>query len=212
MTASCDTSPRILIADDQPDLLDALKLLLKGQGIEIRCGRRRRTPRVRALESRPFDLVLMDLNYTGDTTSGREGIDLLARVQQHDRLLPVVVDDRLGQRRSGGRGHAPRRARLRAEAVGQRAPARDAARRKSRRAARAARRRRRAARARRSAAHPDAPAARSRSRKSTAGSSRSRGSRPPASAATASTRSASATRASRSRSPTSSARAFRRRC
>jgi CheY-like chemotaxis protein len=44
-----------------------------------------------ALESRAFDLVLMDLNYTGDTTSGREGIDLLARVQVVDALLPVIV-------------------------------------------------------------------------------------------------------------------------
>ena len=46
---------------------------------------------VHALESRAFDLVLMDLNYTGDTTSGREGIDLLSRVQEFDRLLPVIV-------------------------------------------------------------------------------------------------------------------------
>jgi len=83
-------TPRILIADDQPDLLDALKLLLKGQGIEYDAVTSPDAA-VRALESRPFDLVLMDLNYTGDTTSGREGIDLLARVQALDRLLPVIV-------------------------------------------------------------------------------------------------------------------------
>ena len=90
MTVSCDMTPRILIADDQPDLLDALKLLLKGQGIEYDAVTSPDAA-VRALESRPFDLVLMDLNYTGDTTSGREGIDLLARVQALDRLLPVIV-------------------------------------------------------------------------------------------------------------------------
>jgi sigma-B regulation protein RsbU (phosphoserine phosphatase) len=83
-------TPRILIADDQPDLLDALKLLLKGQGIEYDAVTSPDAA-MRALESRPFDLVLMDLNYTGDTTSGREGIDLLTRVQALDRLLPVIV-------------------------------------------------------------------------------------------------------------------------
>jgi sigma-B regulation protein RsbU (phosphoserine phosphatase) len=83
-------APRILIADDQADLLDALKLLLKGQGIEYDAVTSPEAA-VTALESRPFDLVLMDLNYTGDTTSGREGIDLLARVQALDRLLPVIV-------------------------------------------------------------------------------------------------------------------------
>src|SRR5215208_1548673 len=90
MSVPCEMTPRILIADDQPDLLDALKLLLKGQGIEYDAVTSPDAA-VRALESRPFDLVLMDLNYTGDTTSGREGIDLLSRVQELDRLLPVIV-------------------------------------------------------------------------------------------------------------------------
>src|SRR6185295_5665035 len=90
MPVTCEMTPRILIADDQPDLLDALKLLLKGQGIEYDAVTSPDAA-VRALESAAFDLVLMDLNYTGDTTSGREGIDLLARVQAFDRLLPVVV-------------------------------------------------------------------------------------------------------------------------
>jgi sigma-B regulation protein RsbU (phosphoserine phosphatase) len=85
-----DVTPRILIADDQPDLLDALRLLLKGQGIEYDAVTSPEAA-VTALQARPFDLVLMDLNYTGDTTSGREGIDLLARVQEIDRLLPVIV-------------------------------------------------------------------------------------------------------------------------
>jgi sigma-B regulation protein RsbU (phosphoserine phosphatase) len=90
VSVSCDITPRILIADDQPDLLDALKLLLKGQGIEHDAVTSPDAALV-ALQTRAFDLVLMDLNYTGDTTSGREGIDLLARVQAFDRLMPVVV-------------------------------------------------------------------------------------------------------------------------
>ena len=90
MLVSCDMTPRILIADDQPDLLGALELLLKGQGIDYDTVTSPEAA-LHALRSRPFDLVLMDLNYTGDTTSGREGIDLLARVQALDRLLPVVV-------------------------------------------------------------------------------------------------------------------------
>jgi sigma-B regulation protein RsbU (phosphoserine phosphatase) len=90
MTATCETTPRILIADDQPDLLDALQLLLKGQGIEMAAVTSPEAA-LTALQTGSFDLVLMDLNYTGDTTSGREGIDLLARVQAHDRLLPVIV-------------------------------------------------------------------------------------------------------------------------
>jgi phosphoserine phosphatase RsbU/P len=90
MPVTCDMTPRILIADDQADLLDALKLLLKGQGIEYDAVTSPEAA-LAALSSRPFDLVLMDLNYTGDTTSGREGIDLLARVQALDALLPVIV-------------------------------------------------------------------------------------------------------------------------
>jgi sigma-B regulation protein RsbU (phosphoserine phosphatase) len=86
----CETTPRILIADDQPDLIDALRLLLKGQGIEFDAVTSPEAA-LNALRAHTFDLVLMDLNYTGDTTSGREGIDLLARVQEVDRLLPIVV-------------------------------------------------------------------------------------------------------------------------
>jgi len=86
----CDAMPRILIADDNPDLIDALRLLLKGAGIEFDAVTSPEAA-LRALQSRAFDLVLMDLNYTGDTTSGREGIDLLARVQELDRLLPIIV-------------------------------------------------------------------------------------------------------------------------
>ncbi|MEO6236383.1 MAG: SpoIIE family protein phosphatase [Vicinamibacterales bacterium] len=89
-SCGCTVTPRILIADDQPDLLDALTLLLKGQGIDYDAVTSPDAA-LHALETRAFDLVLMDLNYTSDTTSGREGIDLLARIRQIDRLLPVVV-------------------------------------------------------------------------------------------------------------------------
>lgn len=84
------TAPRILVADDQPAMLDALRLLLKTAGVEVH-GVTSPDAALAALRATPFDLVLMDLNYTGDTTSGREGIDLLARVQEIDRLLPIVV-------------------------------------------------------------------------------------------------------------------------
>jgi sigma-B regulation protein RsbU (phosphoserine phosphatase) len=90
MPVSIDAPPRILIADDQPDLIDALRLLLKGEGIEFESASSPDAV-MHALRSRAFDLVLMDLNYTGDTTSGREGIDLLTRVQELDKLLPVIV-------------------------------------------------------------------------------------------------------------------------
>ena len=90
MTTACAAQPRILIADDQPDLLDALRLLLKGAGIGMDAVTSPEAV-VDAVAGEKYDLLLMDLNYTGDTTSGREGIDLIARVQQRDSLLPVVV-------------------------------------------------------------------------------------------------------------------------
>ena len=90
MMPACAVQPRILIADDQADLLDALRLLLKNEGIEMETVTSPEAV-IEAVGTRAFDLLLMDLNYTGDTTSGREGIDLLARVQELDALLPVVV-------------------------------------------------------------------------------------------------------------------------
>ena len=90
MSGTCAVSPRILIADDQPDLIDALRLLLKGEGIDVVAVSSPEAA-VSAITATPFDLLLMDLNYTGDTTSGREGIDLLSRVQAVDSLLPVIV-------------------------------------------------------------------------------------------------------------------------
>ena len=90
ITTTCGIQPRILIADDQHDLLDALRLLLKAEGI-LMDSVTSPDAVVDAVCRQTYDLLLMDLNYTSDTTSGREGIDLLARVQQHDSLLPVVV-------------------------------------------------------------------------------------------------------------------------
>jgi phosphoserine phosphatase RsbU/P len=90
MSLSCALQPRILIADDQPDLIDALRLLLKGEGIQIEAATSPEAA-LAAIATGSFDLLLMDLNYSGDTTSGREGITLLSKVQTLDNLLPVVV-------------------------------------------------------------------------------------------------------------------------
>jgi DNA-binding NtrC family response regulator len=81
---------RILIADDQPDVLEALRLLLKAEGYLTESTA---SPDgiVTALKSKDFDLVLMDLNYSRDTTSGQEGLDLLTVLQAMDSALPVVV-------------------------------------------------------------------------------------------------------------------------
>src|SRR5688572_12158095 len=81
---------RILVADDQSDLVDALRLLLKPEGIAV-FAVHSPDAALAAVGATAFDLVLMDLNYTGDTTSGREGIDLVAQLQAVDASLPVVV-------------------------------------------------------------------------------------------------------------------------
>jgi phosphoserine phosphatase RsbU/P len=90
MHGPCTTQPRVLIADDQADLLDALRLLLKGEGMQMEAVTSPDAA-LAELAARPYDLLLMDLNYTGDTTSGTEGMDLLSRVQAFDASLPVVV-------------------------------------------------------------------------------------------------------------------------
>jgi DNA-binding NtrC family response regulator len=81
---------RLLVADDQPDVIEALRLLLKGEGYEIETAASPRAV-VEAVQAREFDLVLMDLNYARDTTSGAEGLDLLSRLRDIDPTLPVVV-------------------------------------------------------------------------------------------------------------------------
>ncbi|HYK06108.1 MAG TPA: sigma-54 dependent transcriptional regulator [Thermoanaerobaculia bacterium] len=82
--------PRVLAADDQPHVLSALKLLLRSEGFEIETVS---SPAAayRAVESKPFDVLLIDLNYARDTTSGAEGLELLERLHAYDELLPVVV-------------------------------------------------------------------------------------------------------------------------
>src|SRR5215216_3731141 len=82
--------PRILIADDQADVLEALRLLLKGEGYKIETVSAPAAI-IESLEDRDFDVLLMDLNYARDTTSGQEGLDLLSRLQKLDSSLPVVV-------------------------------------------------------------------------------------------------------------------------
>ncbi|HZT38478.1 MAG TPA: sigma-54 dependent transcriptional regulator [Bryobacteraceae bacterium] len=81
---------RILIADDQPDVLEALRLMLKAEGFQIDSASSPAAA-LGAIEARDFDVVLMDLNYARDTTSGQEGLDLLAKLQAMDSTLPVVV-------------------------------------------------------------------------------------------------------------------------
>ncbi len=90
MKSSDSRTPCILIADDQTDVLEALRFLVKGEGYSAEAVT---SPggAIDAVESRDFDAVLMDLNYTRDTTSGQEGLDLLNRIQTLDSTLPVIV-------------------------------------------------------------------------------------------------------------------------
>jgi DNA-binding NtrC family response regulator len=87
MTAS---KTRILIADDQQDVLEAMRLLLKGEGCEVQSVTSPSAV-LRAIEGHDFDVVVIDLNYSRDTTSGREGLDLLSQIRSIDEALPVVV-------------------------------------------------------------------------------------------------------------------------
>lgn len=83
-------SPRILIADDQRDVLESLRLLLKGEGYSAETCESPETL-VESLRARAADAVLMDLNYTRDTTSGEEGVELIARIRAFDAYTPIVV-------------------------------------------------------------------------------------------------------------------------
>jgi DNA-binding NtrC family response regulator len=84
------TAPRILVADDQPDVLAAARLLLRSEGCDVQTAA---SPGdvLDLLEGDEFDVLLLDLNYTRDTTSGQEGLDLLPKVQALDVTLPIVV-------------------------------------------------------------------------------------------------------------------------
>jgi DNA-binding NtrC family response regulator len=83
-------TPSILIADDQSDILEALRLLLKAEGYRTESAT---SPAgiLNAVEARDFDVAIMDLNYARDTTSGQEGLDLLTEIGSIDTTLPVVV-------------------------------------------------------------------------------------------------------------------------
>jgi DNA-binding NtrC family response regulator len=89
-TTATELPCKLLVADDQPHILEALRLLLKPEGYQLEMVR---TPALvlEALAHESFDGVLIDLNYTRDTTSGQEGLDLVVRVKEMDAELPVVV-------------------------------------------------------------------------------------------------------------------------
>src|ERR671915_668099 len=89
-TPASAPAPSVLVADDQPDVLEALRLLLKGEGFEVETVTS--APAVlAALERRDYDALLMDMNYARDTTSGQEGLDLLQRLKEIEPDLPVAV-------------------------------------------------------------------------------------------------------------------------
>src|SRR5579871_3363243 len=90
MKSTDPRTPTILIADDQPDVIEALRFLIKGEGYQAESVA---SPAgiLDAIERREFEALLMDLNYQRDTTSGQEGLDLLSRIQSLDNTLPVIV-------------------------------------------------------------------------------------------------------------------------
>src|SRR5256885_191975 len=81
---------RILIADDQRDVLEALRILLKGEGYQTDAVTSVAGIR-HALEKKDYALLMMDLNYTRDTTSGQEGLEVIPKIQELDNTLPIVV-------------------------------------------------------------------------------------------------------------------------
>src|SRR5688572_9407331 len=86
-------SGRVLVADDQPDVLRAARLLLKVHGYAVTTVSSPAAVLAELARSYPgeFDLLLMDLNYARDTTSGQEGLELVARVRTLAPDLPIVV-------------------------------------------------------------------------------------------------------------------------
>src|SRR5881397_4200410 len=81
---------RILIADDQRDVLEALRILLKGEGYQTEAVTSL-AGIFQSLEKRDYALLIMDLNYTRDTTSGQEGLEVIPKIQAIDNTLPIVV-------------------------------------------------------------------------------------------------------------------------
>ncbi|HYE73170.1 MAG TPA: sigma-54 dependent transcriptional regulator [Blastocatellia bacterium] len=90
MNSKTNNSPKVLIADDQRDVIEALRLLLKPEGYKIE-GATSPNGVLAALAEQEFDVALIDLNYARDTTSGQEGLDLLGRINELDPSLPVIV-------------------------------------------------------------------------------------------------------------------------
>ncbi len=87
---AAESPPRVLVADDRADVLQALRLLLRGEGFEVTTAA---SPAAvaSAVQEQSFDALLLDLNYARDTTSGKEGMDLLTRVNAVHPSLPIVV-------------------------------------------------------------------------------------------------------------------------
>src|SRR5688572_19381099 len=85
---SDSNAARILVADDQPDVLEALRWLLTGEGYAAQFVGSTDAA-LEKLRGEPFDLLLMDLNYSRDTTSGREGLELIPKVRAHDPSMPI---------------------------------------------------------------------------------------------------------------------------
>jgi DNA-binding NtrC family response regulator len=83
-------TPRVLVADDQRDVTEALRLLLKGEGFDVDTAASPGAV-LAAVEKADYDLVLMDMNYTRDTTGGLEGLDLISRLRALDSFMPIVV-------------------------------------------------------------------------------------------------------------------------
>ncbi|HEX5875017.1 MAG TPA: response regulator, partial [Pyrinomonadaceae bacterium] len=90
MNTAVAQAPRTLIADDQPDVRAALRLLLKGAGYQTEAADSPAAV-LDAIKHQKFDVVLMDLNYARDTTSGKEGLDLISQIQDVDHDLPIIV-------------------------------------------------------------------------------------------------------------------------
>ncbi|GGH13519.1 sigma-54-dependent transcriptional regulator [Silvibacterium dinghuense] len=90
VVAESRRTPCVLVADDQPHILEALELLLEPEGFRLETAR---SPYMvlEALMSGSYDALLIDLNYTRDTTSGKEGLDLLSQIKSYDPQMPVIV-------------------------------------------------------------------------------------------------------------------------
>jgi DNA-binding NtrC family response regulator len=84
------SAPRLLVADDQPDVLEAVRMLARSNGFEVRTATSPAAV-LAVAEAEELDVCLIDLNYARDTTSGREGMDLVSRLRELDPALPVVV-------------------------------------------------------------------------------------------------------------------------